>query len=124
MDLMLIGTFETATGAETAIERMKTLKTLAETHWPGEGWRGDERMPGPLADELARLHLYELGRSDVDIYAFDHSVERRGSAVHVRTEEADVQGFLKVLISLGARVEVFSRHDWNEDGTPRDAAGS
>ena len=124
MDLMLIGTFETASAAATAIERMKTLKTLAETHWPGEGWRGEERMPRALAEELARLHLYELGRSDVDIYAFDHSVERRGSAVRVRTEEADVQGFLKVLISLGARVEVFSRHDWNEDGSPRQTGGS
>jgi hypothetical protein len=34
-----------------------------------------------------------------------------------------VQGFLKVLIHLGARVEVLSRHRWNEDGTPKTDEG-
>lgn len=124
MDLMLIGTFETVPGAEAAVERMKALKTLAEAEWSDDDWlRQDDRMPDVLAGELHKLKLYELGRSDVDIYAFDHSVERNGSTIRIRTEESDVQGFLKVLIHLGARVEVFSRHTWNEDGTRRIEAG-
>jgi hypothetical protein len=81
-------------------------------------------MPDTLFNELSKLKLYEMGRSDVDIYALEHSVERKGSTVRVWTEESEVQGFLKVLLHLGARVEVFSRHHWNEDGTPRaDASG-
>lgn len=124
MDLVLIGRFETVSGAEAAIERMKALKTLAEAEQPNDDWRRqDERMPDPLIEELQRLELYELGRSDVDIYAYDHSLERNGSTIRIGTEESEVQGFLKVLIHLGARVEVFSRHDWNEDGTPQKAAG-
>ena len=119
MDLVLVGTFETVTGAEAAIEKMEALRILAESEWP-EDWRWqDERMPGSLMDALLELKLYDMGRSDVDIYAFEHTVERRGSTVRVHTEESEVQGFLKVLIHLGARVEVFSRHNWNEDGTPR-----
>jgi hypothetical protein len=125
MDLVLVGTFETASGAEAAIERMEALKTLAEAEWSDDNWRHpDERMPDSLADELMKLKLYEMGRSDVDIYAFEHSIERNGSTVRIWTEESEVQGFLKVLIHLGARVEVFSRHHWNEDGTPRTDAGS
>lgn len=125
MDLMLIGTFETVSGAEAAIERMEALKALAETAWSDDDWRRpDERMPDALVDELSKLKLYEMGRSDVDIYAYEHTVERQGSTVRVWTEESEVQGFLKVLIHLGARVEVFSRHDWNEDGTPRTDASS
>jgi hypothetical protein len=125
MDLLLVGTFEAVSGAEAAIERMKALKALAEAGWSDDDWRRrDERMPMTLVEELAKLELYDMGRSDVDIYAFDHSVERRGSTVRVQTEESDVQGFLKVLIHLGARVEVFSRHDWNEDGTPQPTKAS
>lgn len=125
MDLMLIGTFETVSGAEAAIERMEALKALAETAWSDDDWRRpDERMPDSLVDDLSKLKLYEMGRSDVDIYAYEHTVERQGSTVRVWTEESEVQGFLKVLIHLGARVEVFSRHDWNEDGTPRTDASS
>jgi len=124
MDLVLIGTFETVSGAEAAIERMKALKVLAEAEWSDDDWRRyDEHMPDTLIEELGRLKLYEMGRSDVDIYAYEHSIERNGSAVRVWTEESDVQGFLKVLIHLGARVEVFSRHRWNEDGTPQTQAG-
>jgi hypothetical protein len=125
MDLVLIGKFETVSGAEAAIERMEALKTLAQSERSDDDWRRqDERMPDTLADELMKLRLYEMGRSDVDIYAYEHSIERNGSTVRVWTEESEVQGFLKVLIHLGARVEVFSRHDWNEDGTPRTDADS
>jgi Family of unknown function (DUF6375) len=125
MDLVLVGKFETVSGAEAAIEQMEALKALAQVEWSDDDWRRqDERMPDSLADELMKLKLYEMGRSDVDIYHFEHSIERNGSTVRVWTEESEVQGFLKVLIHLGARVEVFSRHNWNEDGTPRAEAGS
>lgn len=125
MDLVLIGRFESVSGAEAAMERMEALKVLAAAEAPDDDWgRHDERMPGTLAAELSKLGLYELGRFDVDIYAYDHKVEREDSTVRVWTEESEVQGFLKVLIHLGARVEVFSRHHWNEDGSPRaDARG-
>jgi len=120
MDLVLVGTFETVVDAEAAVERMEALKAVAEAAWTDDDWRRpDELMPRMLIDELAKLKLYDMGRSDVDIFAFDHSVERKGPTVRVWTEESEVQGFLKVLIHLGARVEVFSRHNWNEDGTPR-----
>lgn len=125
MDLVLIGTFETVSDAEAAIERMEALKALAEAEWSDDDWRRpDERMPQTVTDELIKLNLYEMGRSDVDIYALDHSIERKGSTVRIWTEESEIQGFLKVLIHLGARVEVFSRHQWNEDGTPRTDADS
>jgi hypothetical protein len=125
MDLVLVGTFETVSGAEAAIERMEALKALANVEWSDDDWRRpDERMPDTLTNELIKLKLYEMGRPDVDIYAYDHSIERNGSTVRIRTEESEVQGFLKVLLHLGARVEVFSRHNWNEDGTPRTGTGS
>ena len=119
MDLVLVGTFETSSEAEAAVERMEALRVLAEAEWSDDDWRRpDERMPRTLVDELMRLKLYDMGRYDVDIYAYDHSIERSGSTVRIRTEESDVQGFLKLLLHLGGRVEVFSRHHWNEDGTP------
>lgn len=125
MDLVLIGRFETVSGAEAAMERMEALKVLAEAEWSDDDWRRqDERMTDSLRDELTKLKLYELGRPDVDIYAFEHSIKRDGASVRIWTEESEVQGFLKVLINLGARVEVFSRHNWNEDGTPRTDTGS
>lgn len=126
MDLVLIGKFVTVSGAEAAVERMEALKVLAEAEWSDDDdWlRRDQRMPAALRDGLMNLQLYEMGREDVDNYVFEHSIKRNGSTVTVTTEESEVQGFLKVLIRLGARVEVFSRHDWDEDGTPRTESDS
>ncbi|MBR7828877.1 hypothetical protein KDK95_21385 [Actinospica sp. MGRD01-02] len=125
MDLVLIGTFETASGAEAAEERMKALKTLAEAEWSDDAWHSSvERMPEAIVDELIKLNLPTMGRYDVDNYAFEHSVERDATIVRIATEESEIQGFLKVMLQLGARVQVFSRHEWNEDGTPRTGADS
>jgi Family of unknown function (DUF6375) len=125
MDLVLIGRFETVSGAEQAIELMEALKAIAHREWSEDDWRRqDEVMPATLVSELMKLELYEMGRSDVDVFTMANSIERKGSTVHVCTDEAEVQGFLKVLLYLGARVEVFSRHDWNEDGTPQTEARS
>ena len=129
MDLVMIGTFETVSDAEAAVERMEALEVIAQAERPDDDWRNeDERMTNSLQDELRKLGLYQMGRYDVDIYAYDHSIERNGPIIRIRTEESEVQGFLKVLLHLGARVEVFSRHNWDDDGTartdrPAEAAG-
>ncbi len=80
-------------------------------------------MSDEVFEKLRELKLYDMGRFDVDMYAFEHTVERKGATVTISTDESDVQGFLKVLLHLGAKVEVFSRHDWNDDGTVRDPGG-
>ncbi|MES4887314.1 DUF6375 family protein [Streptomyces sp. NPDC096012] len=41
-----------------------------------------------------------------------------------RTTDHDVQGFLKVLLHDGAKVEVFSRHEWDEDAITRSDASN
>lgn len=116
MDLVLIGKFETIGDAKTATDRMASLQSLAEAGWNEEDWRSQtERMPDAIIDELIKLELFEIRRIDLDHFVFEHSVEREGSTVRIETEESEVQGFLKVLLHFGARVEVFSRHNWSED---------
>lgn len=125
MDLVLIGRFQTVTGAEAAEERMKALQALAEDNWSDDDWRGPgERMPRELGQALAEMKLYDMGRYDVDVFALDHRVARTAETVRIWTDESDVQGFLKVLLRYGARVEVFSRHEWDEDTIARSDASA
>jgi hypothetical protein len=122
MNLVLVGTFLSLSAAEAAVERMKALQVLAEEQWNADEWRRqDDRMSDEVLEKLRELKLYDMGRVDVDMYSFEHTVDRNGATVTIATDESDVQGFLKVLIGLGAKVEVFSRHDWNDDGTVRRA---
>ena len=120
MNLVLVGTFQSVSAAEAAAERMKALQALAEQEWSADEWgRQDARMSEAVLEKLRELKMYDMGRADVNMFAFEHTVERKESIITIATDESDVQGFLKVLINLGARVEVFSRHEWNDDGTPR-----
>ncbi|MFD6096361.1 DUF6375 family protein [Nocardiopsis flavescens] len=123
MNLVLIGRFQTVTGAKAAEERMEALQSLAEAAWSDDDWRSpEERMPRELGQALHEMQLYDMGRADVDAFAFDHTVSRTAETIRIWTDESDVQGLLKVLLHYGARVEVFSRHEWDEDATTQSVA--
>ncbi|MFB7810506.1 DUF6375 family protein [Streptomyces virginiae] len=123
MNLVLIGRFQTVTGAKAAQECMEALQALAEAAWSDDDWRShDERMPRELGEALSRMKLYDMGRSDVDVYALDHNVSREAETVRIWTDESDVQGLLKVLLHHGAKVEIFSRHTWDEEAATRSDA--
>lgn len=125
MDLVLIGRFQTVTGAKAAEERMEALQALAEAAWSDDDWRSpDERMPRELGESLREMKLYDMGRHDVDNFALDHNVTRTAETVRIWTDESDVQGFLKVLLHYGAKVEIFSRHEWDEDAITRPEASN
>lgn len=86
MDLVLIGRFQTVTGAKAAEERMEALQALAEDKWSDDDWRSpDERMPRELGQALAEMKLYDMGRYDVDAFALDHSVTRTAETVRIWT---------------------------------------
>ncbi len=118
--LVMIGQFADAHSARAVAEKFERLAEVAEGAWPDEGWgQPSERLEAGLREALYEFKLYDLGRSDVDNFVFEHSVHVDGNQIRIDTDEGEVQGFLKVLIDAGAKVEVFSGHNWNDDGTPR-----
>lgn len=120
MNLVLIGRFDSPASVEAAVEMMERLRTIAEAEWSDDSWRHtDEWMTDSLRQALSGLKLHEMGRWDVDNFAYDYSTGTSGSELRIATDESEIQGFLKVLLHLGARVEIYSLHEWNEDGTPR-----
>jgi hypothetical protein len=73
-----------------------------------------------MIELLEELKAWDLSRADIENFAYEHSVHRNGSELRIETDEGEVQGFLKVLIDGGARIEVFSAHDWTAEGKPRE----
>jgi len=47
---------------------------------------------------------------------YDISSELKGNQIVVRTDEPDVSAFLKLMIDKGARVEVYSAHNYPDSG--------
>jgi hypothetical protein len=123
--LVMIGHFADETAAAVTKEKFdKLTEHVAAQLNAGTmdiGWDSDERMSDALRDALAELGLYNLGVSEVSNFAYEFDTELRGDSITLTTDEGEVQGFLKVMLDGGARIEVFSGHNWTEAGEPRQA---
>lgn len=118
--LVMIGHFTDEASARKAEERFRRLGIAAESELPESGWESpDARFSDSLWDLLNEVKLYDLSRPDIENFGYEHSVEVTGTELRVSTDEGEVQGFLKVLINGGAKVEIYSSHDWTEEGQPR-----
>jgi len=118
--VVMIGHFTHEASARKAEERVRRLGVAAESELPESGWElPDARFTDSMLDLLKELGIYDLSRSDIENFGYEHSVDVTGNELRVSTDEGEVQGFLKVLIEGCAKVEIYSYHDWTAEGEPR-----
>jgi hypothetical protein len=116
--LVLVGKFRAAESARLTEERIKALVELADKQ-PELNWEQSEEWYDEATREaLEGLRLWQLGPSDLDNFRYDHGVSRDGERIEISTEEYEIQGLIKVLVLAGARIEIYSRREWNDDGSP------
>jgi hypothetical protein len=118
-NLVMIGYFADETQARGAEQRFQRLSEVAASQLPEPNWDSDQRFTTGLLEILNELKAWDLGRSDIENFAYDHTVHRKGKELHIETDEGEVQGFLKVLIDSGARIMVYSAHRWTAEGELR-----
>lgn len=66
---------------------------------------------------LRSLKLYNLAPFELGQLVSDHHISRENDQITVTTDEADVSAFVKLFIEAGAKVEVFSAHDYPSNST-------
>ena len=64
---------------------------------------------------LRSLNLYTLGPADLGQLISDHRLKRKNDQITVTTDESEVSAFVKLFIDAGAKVEIFSAHDYPSD---------
>jgi len=117
MNLVLIGRFKTERDAETTktlIERVSQQAAKEDLFDSARALPENQRFSNAMRSVLESTSLFMLSPADLEQFAFDHSLEVNGERIVIRTEEADVSAFIKILIDRGAKVEVFSAHDHPE----------
>ena len=113
--MVLVGHFPNIEKARTAESLMNELAKAAEglvsaqePTWQDPSPRPDETFWAFLRD----LGLYDLTLGEVEQFGYDHTLTRKENRIEISTDEGDIQGLLKTMVSSGARVEIYSRHDW------------
>jgi hypothetical protein len=118
--LVLIGHFTDTSAAESAMELINRLKSVSEEVFADETWySSDERFLPALRTALYELGIYDMGGADIDNFQYGHTISRQGVDVTIHTDEGEIQGFIKAFLKLGARIQIYSRHDWTDTGEPQ-----
>lgn len=117
MNLVMIGSFKQVRDAELAkllidelIERVRNEPRKEYDSDPKEA-----RFSAPMLHFLSGAHLSTLGAAELEQFAYDVHTDINGNRVILKTDESEVSAFMKVLVEKGARVEVYSAHDYPDE---------
>ena len=115
-NLVMIGEFKTEEDAERVYQLINTISENASSD-SAEGifayFERNEQYSENTEKRLRELKLYSLSPSDVADFAFlDASIERTGTVLRFRTNDQSIGGFVKLLVDKGAKVQVYSAHDY------------
>ena len=120
MNLVLIGRFKRTQDAENVMKSIEKLSAQAskdDSYTISFSEPEDQRFSDEMLSLLRKLNLNTLGPTDLGQLLSDHRLEQNADRITVTTDEAEVSAFLKIFIEAGAKVEVFSAHDYSSDST-------
>lgn len=120
MNLVLIGRFKREQDAEKVeknIDRLSAQASKDDSHALSFAEPEDQRFSEDMLSLLRSLNLNTLGPADLGQLISEHHFKREGDRITITTDEAEVSAFVKLFIEAGAKVEVFSAHDYPSDST-------
>ena len=114
MNLVMIGHFKEAQDAEEVKELFSQLagQVRDDADQSQTNTVPQDRFTDRMLEVLRAANLYILGPAELEQLLYDVQVDVDGNKVVITTDEIDISVFLKVLIEKGARVEVYSAHDY------------
>ena len=126
MNLVMIGRFISAANASKAAESIEKFKEWvnaqveAKTLEPGNP---PTRYSDTMLAFLTEQKENSMGLSELEQFAYDVRVEVENDSVVLKTDETEISAFIKVLLSHGARIELYSAHDYPETSDSPDEKG-
>ena len=110
MNLVMIGHFKNSADAEKTQELIQYLTDeLRDRVNVGES-------PDAYTDEVRKIlrdkECYTLRPFELEHFLYDHSTHLEGDKIILRTDESEVSGYFKLMVHNGAKVEIYSAHDY------------
>lgn len=110
MNLVMIGHFKSPEDAEKTQNLIKQLtKGLKDKIDIGTS---RDRFGDNVLDLLRETNCYSLSPSELEHFLYDTHTRVEGNKMILTTDESEVSAFFKLMIEKGAKVEVFSAHDY------------
>lgn len=71
-----------------------------------------ERFSDEVISLLREVDCYILGPSELEHFLYEVYTQVEGDKIILKTEESEVSAFFKFMVSRGAKVEIYSAHDY------------
>jgi hypothetical protein len=114
MNLVMIGSFKQVADAEEAKMLIDELAEQVRKE-PMRSYDDDpneSRFSKEMLNFFTSAKVHSIGPAELEQFNYDVHVEQKGNTLVLTTDESEVSAFLKLLIEKGAKVEVYSAHDY------------
>lgn len=110
MNLVMIGQFKSV---DDARKTKQTIDQLTEK-LPDkiEVGRTRNRFGDEVLALLKDANIYTLGPLELEQFLYDVSTRIEEDKLILTTDESEVSAFMKLMIDRGAKIEIFSAHDY------------
>lgn len=109
LNLVIIGHFKESTDAEEFKDFVE--KTTDFLQKQDDFDVEADRYSNGVLDYLANKNMYSLTPQQLGHFLYDYSIEISGSNVQIFSDD-DLNGFISLMIHHGAKIEVFSAHNY------------
>lgn len=110
MNLVMIGHFKSSDDAE------KTQKLIEQLSDKLQGKINFDTASNRYTDEVRNLlrevDCYILSPFELEHFLYDVTTHVEGDKIILKTDESEVSAFFKLMIDNGAKVEIYSAHDY------------
>ena len=110
MNLVMIGHFKNPEDAKKTQELIEQLKEGLSNKIDIGTSR--DRYDDDVMNLLRKANCYILGPSELEHFLYDTDTRVEGDKIILTTQESEVSAFFKLMINKGAKVEIFSTHDY------------
>lgn len=112
-NIVMIGQFKSTTEAE---ETKKLIEELIGRLFDLVGYSADEESPQRFSDEVMKIliekNLSFHGPEEMEQFRSDICMKLEGDKLIFETEEIDYSAFIKILIHKGAKIQIYSAHNY------------
>lgn len=110
MNLVMIGQFKSVDDARKTKQTIDQLtEKLADKIEVG---RTRNRFEDEVFALLRDANIYTLGPLELEQFLYDISTRIEEDKLILTTDESEVSAFIKLMIDRGAKIEIFSAHDY------------
>lgn len=110
MNLVMIGQFKSVDDARKAKQTIDQLTAKLADKIEVGGTRN--RFGDEVLALLKDANIYTLGPLELEQFLYDVSTRIEEDKLILTTDESEVSAFMKLMIDRGAKIEIFSAHDY------------